>query len=311
MKSRIWKIGILFGIIILFVGASIFPSISGMFSEKMQNKDLKTVNFFKEEGTQYWGVCIVAFDDENDAIKEPFIYNSLLQADNWDEVHLKLLFREEATRNAILGSLDWLIDNADEDDVVLFSDHSHGTYRRSDKKYGIVPIDSEISGIITVEELDEKFDLIKAKELCLIFDCCLAGNFVEKNHIDVNKNNKNVFYNKGFTQGIEGDNRIVLMSTMRYGLGIGISVNVSGHQTHFSFHRFVGDALGEKIDYNNDGVCSAEESYNYAQEKWRPYAFTSLFMIRMQIVSLLTFGFLIIPFPTLYDNIQGELPIVY
>jgi len=158
MKSRLWKIGILFGIIILFVGAGVFPSISGMLSEKMQNNDLKAVNFFKEEGTEYWGVCIVAFDDENDDIKEPFIYNSLLQADNWDEAHLKLLFREEATRNAILESLDWLIDNADEDDVVLFSDHSHGTYRRSDKKYGIVPIDSEVSGIINVEELDEKFD---------------------------------------------------------------------------------------------------------------------------------------------------------
>jgi hypothetical protein len=98
---------------------------------------------------------------------------------------------------------------------------------------------------------------------------------------------------------------------MKYGLGIGISVNASGHQNHYSFHRFVGDAFGEKVDYNNDGICSAEESFSFAKRKWTPYAFLSLFMIRMQISSLLTSGFLIIPFPTLYDNIQGELPIVY
>lgn len=297
---NILKIGIVFGILILFVTPSFAIS-----------NNIKITSNNYSENVEYWGVCIVAFDDENDDIKEPFIYNSLLEADNWDEAHLKLLFREEATRDAILESLDWLIDNADEDDVVLFSDHSHGTYRRSDKKYGIVPIDSEVSGIITVEELDEKFDLIKASELCLIFDCCLSGNFVDKENLEFNKINKDIFYNKGFSKGIEGENRIVLMSTMKYGLGIGISVNASGHKNHYSFHRFVGDAFGEKVDNNNDGVCSAEESFSYAKKKWLPYAILSLFMIRMQISTLLSFGFFIIPFPTLYDNIQGELPIVY
>ena len=99
------------------------------------------------------------------------------------------------------------------------------------------------------------------------------------------------------------------MATMRYGLGISMSINVSGWETHISFHKFVGEAFSKKIDYNSDGFCSAEEAFRYAKKKWRPFAIMAFLMIRMQIQSLLTTGFFIIPFPTIYDNIQGELPI--
>jgi len=298
--NNIIKIGIVFGILSLFISSSFATSNNIKITCNNYNKDV-----------EYWGICIVAFDDYNAEHAEPFIYNSLLESDNWDEAHLKLLLHEEATREAILESLDWLIVNADEDDVVLFSDHSHGTYRSSDKKYGIVPIDSEVSGIITVEELDEKFDLIKAKELCLIFDCCLSGSFVKKQNIGVNKINREIFYNKGFTKGIEGDNRIVLMSTMKDGSGIGLHIKLpSGQEKHITFHKFLGDAFGKKIDYNNDDICSAEESFSYAKKKMLPIAFLYLLQIRMQIKSFQETGFFIIPIPTLSDNIQGELPII-
>ncbi len=311
MKKYTFKKGLIFCITFGLLFSVILQSaVSKHLIKNQQNTGISHISLNDME-TEYWGVCIVAFNGSYDDVKEPFIYNSLLESDNWDESHLKLLFRENATKAAILDALDWLIENADENDIVLFSDHSHGTFRRSDKKYAIVPIDSDVSGLITVEELDEKFDAIKCKNLCLIFDCCLAGSFVSKETFGIKKLGKIRNFNKEFTEGIEGENRVILMGTMRYGLGISITINVSGKQSHFSFHKFVGEAFGKKIDHNNDGFCSAEEAFHYAKKKWRPFAFIIFLSIRMQIYSLLTQGFFIIPFPTLYDNVQAELAIIY
>ena len=96
---------------------------------------------------------------------------------SWKKDHIKLLWKENATTERIFNSLDWLSTNADENDVVVFSVDAHGTYSKG--AFGIWPSDGYEQGIITVDELDHKFDVINAKGLCLIFDCCLAGNFVD------------------------------------------------------------------------------------------------------------------------------------
>lgn len=309
MKKKILAVGIIS--MFMLAGFITMPAIGIKLSKTDLEKTLLKVKELRatDDETEYWGVCVVAFDDPDSNMLEPFVYDALLEANNWDESHIKLLFRENSTKEAIINALDWLIENADENDVVLFSDHSHGT-RRRDGKYGIVPVDSEEVGIITTDELDEKFDAMKAKELCLIFDCCLAGNFVNKEILGFSRIDKTRCFNKGIIKGLEGENRVVLMSTMRYGLGVGIGINFSGNKTHISFQRFVGEAFNEKIDYNSDGFCSAEEAFQYAKKKWRPYAIITFLLIRFQIQSFLSNGFFIIPFPTLYDSVEGELFII-
>ena len=126
--------------------------------------------------TEYWGVVVVALDQS----LEPYIYNSLLQKENWKNDHIKLLWKNNATTEKIFDSLDWLIENSDENDFVLFSVDAHGNYSNGD--FGIWPFDGSENGMITVGELDNKFAEINAKGLCLIFDCCLAGNFVDNNN---------------------------------------------------------------------------------------------------------------------------------
>ena len=258
---------------------------------------------------QYWGVSIIGFDDIYSVNATPFIYDSLLESDNWDEQHLRLLYRENATRAAILDALDWIIENSDENDIVLFHDNSHGT--KVDGEYGIVPVDSEINGIITVDELDEKFDNIKCKSMILIFDCCLSGSFVKKS-IDYHNGLKirGLFNPKAFSEGIEDDNRVILMSTMRNGLGFGAQMtDENGTVIEISFSKFVAESFSSKIDENNDGYTSAEEAFKYAKEKWKPWGRMVFFLIKYQIQLFLQTGFFVIPFPTIHDGVAGELPI--
>jgi hypothetical protein len=267
-------------------------------------------NSIYNDETEYWGVSIIGFDDLYSVNNTPFIYDSLLESDNWDEQHLRLLYRENATRAAILDALDWIIENSDENDIVLFHDNSHGT--KVDGEYGIVPVDSEINGIITVDELDEKFDNIECKSMCLIFDCCLAGSFVKRDISHYEELMMRGFFStKAFTEGIEGDNRVILMATMRNGLGFGAQMtDENGTDIEISFSKFVAESFSSKIDENNDGYTSAEEAFKYAKEKWKPWGKMVFFMLKYQIQLFLQTGFFVIPFPTIHDGIEGELPII-
>ena len=162
---------------------------------------------------EYWGVVVVALEQS----MEPYIYDALIQKQNWKNDHIKILWKNNATTDKIFDSLDWLIENSDENDFVLFSVDTHGTF--SDGDFGIWPFDGYEKGIITVGELDSKFDEINAKGLCLIFDCCLAGNFVDNNNnffLSISK--KNIF-RKTVIEGVEDNNRVIIMGTMPNGLG--------------------------------------------------------------------------------------------
>lgn len=215
----IWKLVAL----TLLISFFILP-VNGMnplFSKEGVSSSINTDNaiFCADANTEYWAVIIVAFN-ETPAIY-PHLYDALLSTNTWDASHIKLLYRENATRQAILQSLDWLRENADSDDIILFADNSHGTveggYLRGD--YGIVPWDGNETGIITVQELDAKFDDITAKGICLVFDCCLAGNFVDKKTMDGGQIESSKLFRNRFKSGIEGENRVVLMATVKYGLG--------------------------------------------------------------------------------------------
>ena len=107
---------------------------------------------------EFWGVVVVALEETI----EPHIYNGLLESNNWHEENIILLWKQNATRNSIINSLVWLKDNADENDIVLFSFDGHGSY--IDQKYGIYAYEG---GEISIEELNNLLAVIKPKELKL------------------------------------------------------------------------------------------------------------------------------------------------
>lgn len=223
---------------------------------------------------------------------------------------------ENATKGEILNSIDWLIENADYDDIVLFSVDCHGTYMN--KEYGIWPWDGYNNGIITVAELDAKFDQINSKGLCLIFDCCLSGSFVDA--FQEYRERKN-FYKfrhprlispKSIIKGMEDDNRVIIMGTMPNGLGVHwIDYDWTGKvKSEISPSTVLSEAFIKKYNINNDGYTSAEEGFVYLKKNFRKWAILGFLLIPLQIYMYLTKGFIIKPFPTIYDAFPGELPII-
>ena len=252
--------------------------------------------------TEYWGVVVVALGQS----MEPYIYSSLLQKQNWDEDNLILLWKNNATSDKILDSIDWLIENSDENDFVLFSVDAHGTYSNGD--FGIWPYDGHENGILTVDDLDNKFDSINSRGLCLIFDCCFAGNFVDYNNnlFSTDSYRQNIF-RKTVVEGFEDDNRVVIMGTMPNGLGCHwVDYDISGNIIkEISPTTVIADVILYGNDLNNDEFTSAEEIYIYLKENYRIYALKGFLSIIIQLTSYLSYGFFVMPFPTVYYSYSG------
>lgn len=256
------------------------------------------------DDTEYWGVVITALDQA----LAPYIYNGLSNAENWDTDNIRILWKENATKQLIIESINWLSENVDENDIVLFSFDGHGSYING--KYGIYPYSG---GDITIEYLDYLIDQISASGLILIFDCCFSGTFIDNDNMKkVDDNHIYMKYEQSIKESLNGVNRIILMSTMRYGLGSHwIDTNyITGEKTDICFSSKLAEAWINNIDENNDNVCSAEESFNYAKKELLPFSLMTASRLLMQIVCYLSYGHFYLPFPTIYDNYDGELPII-
>ena len=288
-----------FTVALLFLIPLYVPSTPQLFSQNFGEIGHNGIKYGINDDVDFWAVTITT-DSVN--TNECYIYDALRLSCNWNSSHIKLLSDENTTKSMILSSIAWLRDHADENDIVVFSFHGHGSCNGTywGGTYGIVAYDG---GMITREELDARFDEIHSGGLCLIFNCCLSGNLV--NPRGTHWGNHECDFFEKFSCGLEGDSRVVLMSTLRYGLGFSDSIN----QIYFS--RFVAEAFTTQVDYNNDGFTSAEEAFNYSHDKFYPYAYEMLLSPLFQIFSLINTGFLILAFPTLYDTYPGDLPIIY
>jgi len=243
--------------------------------------------------TEYWAVIVCT-----NTTNITSIYNSIIDQPNWNESHIKLLKREQATKENILEALEWLAINADSEDIVLFSFTGHGTYTGLliNRKYGIAPWDRNP---ILTDELDEKLDQIQCKHQCLIFDCCLSGNFVGENFLF-------------FGSNLDEENRVILMSTRKNGAGFTASLLEDDEEIKvINFARFVSEAFQKGKDKNSDGWVSAEEAFSYGRRKFRPYAIIFFLFIPIQLQTLIqSRGYILIPFPKMYDGVEGDLPLV-
>ncbi len=279
---------------------------------------------FLENESHYWGVIISIGDYKGNEHDIPLnrsellcLYNALLSANNWNKSHIKLLINENATQNAIVNAFNWLKENVDTQDIVIFSYLGHGGEIpdvNGDEKdgydEGIIPWEG-MDGFISDDELGKKFNEINAKGMCIIFDCCLSGDLIDKKQLIKHKiYNKRKFLEE-ISMDIEANNRVILTSTMRNGLGGMLQIkNPFTNRTRTSFFlKWIAKAFKMKIDFNNDEICSAEEAFLFAKFRILPFAIFLLNPV-WQLKAIMETGHPILAFPQMYDGYEGDLPII-
>ncbi len=232
-----------------------------------------------------WAVIIGISDyqgNDNDlhspAYDAQLLYNSLQVRDTrWTGSNMKLLTDQQASKANILKYLDWLIEYADDGDIIIFSYNGHGSFvedQSHDERDGrdevIVTWDRSY---ITDDELGEKFNQLDKKNVSgmfLVFDSCLSGGLIdwiswpwENPHIisDLSKDSKvwaeAMYYGNEFMMDITSKNRVVLVSSIPRG----IALSLNGPDGWFGFTRGVSRAI-ERWRRTAEGVC------RYAKMWW-------------------------------------------
>jgi len=265
--------------------------------------------------------------------KMSVLYETLLDAPNWEEQNIILLINEEASRQGIVDALEEMSGRVDENDIFVFSWCGHGT--RIEDVDGdeavfdeddcfdeaICPYDIGEDGVncISDDDLDSLFSQIQCSSMLLFFECCFSGGLVEKNSDSVD---------------VDGQNRIVVTSTKPDCLGR-MSL-LFGWPLLNAFSLGLGQ-MGR--DSNGDGWISAQEAfcitkpvfnlessmlwaaalmYSYVQFKRDneklPFlqACSSVYMTywMMQSFSLLFYGAAMRNYASMDDGCAGELLLV-
>ena len=281
---------------------------------------ISTIDTVTGCNTEFWGVIVGIADYQgrkNDlpvtSLHLQMLYDSLLHSLNWKTDHLRFLINEDATYENILCALDWLANQTDDNDVVLFSFQGHGSAvedidgdEEDGFDEGIVAWEG-LSGLITDDVLDMKFDQIQCQGMFLVIHACLSGGL-----IDV-AGQQHHFSNE-VQQDINDDNRVILLSSRDQGLALAFP-----SLTRQLSWGLAGRAEDDAPDDQGYGVITAEEAAVYAKTKINRLFLGLLIVFPPAIISIIISefitkmvrGYWIIPFPLIYDSFPGELPIYF
>ncbi len=361
-----------------FIGSVLMPCVLSF----EQSKYLLQENFAAERpstiaasSTNYYAVIAACSQYENESydLPKPFLspfsdkkisvlYTSLLEAKNWNASNIILLLNNNATKQNISDALVHMASIVGPNDIFLFSWSGHGTEVNdtdgdesrggaNDTKdeaicpYDVIKVDNYTKlNILTDDELGRYFSNISCKGMCLIFDCCLSGDMVDRTE---NVHTTGVSqpsvrasaFSEGFCEDltgpqsadVNGSNRVILMST-KAGL-----LERGSYLTGFPFAFGLAFACSHTklTDRNRDGVVSAEEAFRIARPLeyvqsaifwialW-PY-FYAFNVIHSWLLALLEipFEYVLVQlvmkemeghyygnFPIMQDTYEGQLPLI-
>jgi len=158
----------------------------------------------------------------------PLVLKDILIQHALKEDHIKYFTGENTTYANIMAALDWLANNTDSNDVVLFYSATHGSsdgIYLSDKFLGF----SELAG---------KLDKIRYGGLAIIIDACYSG---------------------GAIPILKKENRVIITSARSDEMG----VNAVFSQRVLAALQGFGDVEG-----NNNEWVSVEEAFNFVQTRY-------------------------------------------
>lgn len=234
----------------------------------------------------FWAVLITAGEPSRDDKNAGDLYNILIE-NGWNENNIQYLKEEQATKEAILNTSDWLNDNgAGEDSLVLFFFSMHGG-----RKDDVAPLDEpdnldefvvaykqeKSDNHILDDEFALMFDEIVSNNLVIIFETCYSGGMID-----------------GANDPIESG-RIVITSSREDETSYPIFLINS-----WLFPYYLIKGLRGKADKNCDGFITVEEAFEFAKVRTR---------LRSTIYAFLLFIFhkgLFIQHPQIYDGWPSE-----
>lgn len=220
------------------------------------------------------------------------LYDELLSCKNWDASNIILLLNENATKDNITNALLKMSELVEPEDVFLFSWAGHGSIMMDedgdekefdpDDKYDevICPYDyNEYDQVnqtynkgLNDDELNYYFSKINCKGMLLIFESCFSGGLVSKESFkDKLLKIFKMDSKKINTSDVDGENRIVLMSTDNNKIGYGSRYHpiivslIYSLALSINFIRNFAPEEKENLSYFNiykDGFISAEELFN-------------------------------------------------
>jgi hypothetical protein len=264
------------------------------------------------DGTEYWALLVGVNEFKNHPYMTNLslfngppptdLYNLLLTSDHWQPDHIRLLTGKNASIFNVLKGFLWMHRMADEDDICLFYIATHGT-----PFYDLFPRD-ENGGYDTAlymydtyrtrignyficfpPKLHYLFDdtintwlsNLHCKGVCVIIEACFAGGINDPPRTTKQTAIKRSEWINTFTQKLSGPGRVILMACKDDELSNG---------NFFSYYLMEG--LQGFGDANKDGMCSAEEAFNYSEPKTKE-------------ILLKEFNFPM--HPQIYDSYPGEL----
>lgn len=292
---------VIFSILICIILIPIFNS-EIVICKKIPNKYIIKDN----ESTEYWALLFAVGIYKNHSNQNRLsmleaaddFYNTLLNYPQWDEDHIHIIKGDQATGKNLIRELLWLIQNEGKNDMSLIYLTTHGNPLMDQNGYPLdLPPKDESDGADEILVMYDGFEnwysfiwddllnfflgMLQSKGICLIVDSCYSGGFND-NLISKSLDNKNIeSFNEDFAYELFKQNRIILMSSEESTVSYG---------SYFSFHLIDGfNGIADNLG-NNNGINSAEESFNYAQHK------IDLFGLQH---------------PTILDNFPGEFPITF
>jgi hypothetical protein len=204
----------------------------------------------------------------------------------WKENNIQVLVEEQATREAILSSFEWLNQSGvDEDDIVFFYSGTHGYHLEDQPPFDepdgldefIMPFDCDWEtndNCITDDELGQLFDQVHSENLAIFIESCYSGGMID-GECDLGKSG-----------------RVVVTASEEDELSCPLVLRF-----HWLFCFYCMMGMKGRADYNEDTWVSVEEIWRYAKPR---------VMIRSTIFNLFTLHSFYTQHPLIYDGWPSE-----
>jgi hypothetical protein len=201
-------------------------------------------------------------------------WNDTLHALGWDSDHIRIL-HEEITFGGIVDEFEWLEENADENDAVVFFVFAHGTWMRNVIGDGI--------------DIGAAWEDISSRKKLMAFSTCHAGEFVT---------------------GISGDDSQVRIGSVQHDelAWAGIpeeNLPIIGDVFN---HFFTSALLNETADTNEDGDISVEEAFDLASPNTQEYIQDTVFPAFPDYAEICNNS---APQPVILDMYGGDLSLAW